>query len=128
MKNFKFSTLIPCAILALTLVTFPVEAGPYSNNASVKVKNAATSDGTISFGFSPKPGSSETINVYVEDGWSERRIAQEIQEVFNSALGANYRVTWNGKRTVSISKRKKKKKFHLSSRGSTATGVTVRVK
>ncbi len=103
------------------------KAGVFTNQADIKVENAATSDGAIIFRFSPRGGRTEEITVPVRDGWGEGRIAREIQATLNGKIGSNYRVHWNGARKVTITKRGGKKRFFLSRRGITANGVTIRI-
>ncbi len=127
MRPASLVGILICTTVILALVGGPAHARAYTNQADVKVGNAATSDGYIIFKFAPKGGNFEEISVAVEGGWSERRIAQEIQVAFNGHIGANYKVTWNNKRKVTVTKRNNKKRFYLSRSKSTANGVTVTI-
>ncbi|HEX9736929.1 MAG TPA: hypothetical protein VGG06_33605 [Thermoanaerobaculia bacterium] len=99
----------------------------YTNQADIKVVNAPTSDGTIVFDFEPDGGIPQRITVQVQKHWPEGSVAREIERVFNEEVGANYKVTWNNKRKVTITKRSRKRKFLLGNVEYSAKGVTVKI-
>lgn len=119
--------ILPLVLVVSMLVTLPVHARLYTNQADIKVENSATSDGIIQFKFTPKGGRSEEIVVSLEAGWDEERVARQIEVVFGRTIGANYKVSWNNKRKVTITKRGGKKRFFLGLSRCTSKGVTVGV-
>lgn len=101
-------------------------AGAYTNQADIKVRSAATSEGVLVFKFQPKGGLAREIEIEVTSGLEERAIAHAIQVAFDKAVGLNYRVTWHNNDKLTI-KKGGKRRFHVSLVETSAHGVDIRI-
>jgi hypothetical protein len=87
MKKKLLSVALAFALPVLVFALPPAE------RSIVKVRNSATSDGVLTFNFTPQGGINQVIRINIRRGWNALRVAREIANKLRTAIPRQYRAT-----------------------------------